>query len=54
MNEHKYQDRVDEIVGIIENAVFPSDEDEDSIEHVDMGYSKFMDLINELAVMAKQ
>lgn len=38
-----------EIIAQIENAVSPSDEDEDSIEHVDMVYKEFMALIYKLA-----
>lgn len=38
-----------EIVAKIKNAIFPSKEDEDSIEHVDMGYTEFIELIDKLA-----
>lgn len=32
----------------LKNAIFPSDED-DGIEHVDMGYTEFLEKLDELA-----
>lgn len=46
--------RVDEIMAIFDKAIFPSKEEEDSIEHVDMGLKEFNDLLKELAELAKQ
>jgi len=39
----------EEIIAEIKNAIFPSKEEEDTIEHVDMSYSEFMAKIKELA-----
>lgn len=33
----------------LRDAIFPSDEDEDTIEAVDMGYEEFMRKLGELA-----
>lgn len=37
------------IIKEIDNALFLSKEEDDTIEHVDMGYKEFMDLIRKLA-----
>ena len=34
---------------LLENAIFESNEDEDTIEHVDMGYAEFMEKLRKLA-----
>ena len=39
----------EDIIAKIENALFLSKEEEDTIEHVDMGYEEFMGLIRKLA-----
>jgi hypothetical protein len=44
--------RVINIVWEIKDALFLSKEDEDTIEHVDMGYKEFVSLVEELAKLA--
>ncbi len=46
--------RINEIKAKIDNAIFPSKESgKKYIEHVDMGYEDFLDLISELCFLAK-
>lgn len=35
----------EKLIELKENAIFPSREDEDSIEHVDMGYKEVMEIL---------
>lgn len=39
----------EKLLAEIDNAIFLSKEDDDTIEHVDMGYKEFMEKLKKLA-----
>lgn len=45
-------ERLKQIHHILDNAIFPSKEEPDTIEHVDLGLAEFESLIEELLILA--